>query len=151
MKKKAKTGEKVTAKGNAGINVELLCAVSAAIERHPEMFDINIWCSEFASGETPEEPCVQTCLAGWTLLIHQHELVEGLGGERIHRRATELLRLTEEQAERLFYRGMWPWEMIWPKGGKGYCDLPLTPEDFENNARLACRRIEIFIKTNGEI
>lgn len=128
-----------------GINVVLLCEVAATINDLPNMFEINAWHLAIEFPGAPEGVYACACIAGWAIVIHDSASINDWEGEAVHRRARELLRLDEGQADRLFYFGLWPLEMQ-----TGYCQLPAMPSEYENNARLAGERIQMFIETNGE-
>ena len=137
-----KTGE---TKKASGINVRLLCKVSAAIHQAPEFFDMGFWHRSRLAPETPEGETATACIAGWVMAIRGRKKLCDLQPGVIPQRAAELLGLNIDQAERLFYLFFWPAEIK-----EVYRNTPETLEDYENNARLAGERIDIFIQTNGE-
>jgi len=124
----------------SGINVELLNRVAEYIASDYEHFDMDEW--ELKPHHRPwyqryitKRDCGTTrCIAGWTCFL------SGNISPNTPNEAQQLLGLTYEQANRLFYR------RNWPEPYRSHIEDCTSKTD---NAWTAAQRIRHFIKTNG--
>lgn len=126
------------------MNTELLLKVRDAILAEPLKFDMASYASK-----SLKSPCGTTaCIAGHTFAIGRHHknlkgvlrltTQDGCFGSRVADTAMDLLQITEEQENSLFYECWWP-----EKFHRQYNEAK-TPLQ---RAKAAARRINHFIKT----
>jgi hypothetical protein len=116
------------------MNVRLLRKVQKQILAQPEAFDMTY--------VTNREDCgTVCCIAGWTCVL------VGVPENRASMDvAQEILDLNTAQASRLFTTSEHEWRERWPKRfDRAY----YRANDAKQKARIAARRIDHFIKTNG--
>lgn len=117
-------------------NIPLLRRVQRAILEHPEEFDMAYFFGRRACGTT-------ACICGWsaTLGSRHKSIILDLYGNKIEETATNMLRLSSDQSEKLFYLCFWPeFHLRW------HNDIRFT-DDYEGMALCAFERIEHFIQT----
>jgi hypothetical protein len=109
--------------GIGHINVWLLRQVQLRIRNHPGSFDMSVWGNHCG------------CIGSHALLIAEGVFTYDFAHDfAIH--AQRVLRLTDQEAVRLFYMHFWP-----KSYSKNYGHT-----DVEN----ACARIDHFIRTKGQ-
>lgn len=141
----------------SGINVKLLRAVKRAILEEPKRLDMSDGIAR-ASGSTAPRCGTVGCIGGWTVLL---DACDRLGDSRIAvvaekvnkqwwddfgelgigSTAKKLLRLRSGQAKRLFFIDDWP-----PKLAKAYIE---AAGNYKAAAKIAAKRIDLFIRTKG--
>ena len=153
------------------INVKLLREIKKMILEEPRRLNMAHFAEMFADSAQPTEgndyepkkeerpPCgAVMCIAGHALLAEERS--RGFFRKRFTRpvvdrirtaaegEAQDLLGLTDEQAERLFYFTDWNWlgDEGWPEE---FADAYIKAKTPAQRARVTARRIEHFIKTNG--
>lgn len=125
------------------MNTKLLLKVKAAILAEPLKFDMAAW---FAPEK--KSPCGTTaCIAGWAISLDRKwkRLKPGLSQMRHfyfrpEKLAGEAIGIDFDQTERLFFRCNWP---------PGMSHAYVHETTARGRARIAARRIDHFIKTNG--
>lgn len=136
------------------MNVELLRKVQAEILKEPRRFRMDKWVNLDAVGVGDSDPPCGTaaCIGGYAVILAQGEVdhVEdwkkraedlwGHGGSFAGVTARQQLELTSQEAERLFYINGWPDE---------YANQYVGTINPAKRARIACDRIDHFIKTEG--
>lgn len=130
------------------MNVRLLRRIQKRILAEPLQFQMGHWFtargdwSDFIDGHAPEmiPNCgTAACIAGWAVTLDLHKKPSEVEVNSIEPRARRLLKLTLEQALRLFIINQWPQEF------SGDWAI-LTPRQ---KARRAVQRIDYFIMTKG--
>ncbi len=135
------------------MNIRLLRKVQKAIKAHPDQFQMRTWYSQFL--DIDGGPFVSAggcgtaaCIGGWAIHLHWRKLevektYQAAKGkpETIYEIAKWILRLSRTQADKLFDGHMWPDDY------QGDYEDSKTPEE---QAAVAIRRIDHFIKTKGE-
>jgi hypothetical protein len=133
------------------MNVKLLREVKRHILEEPRRLNMNSY-GYLVDG--PDAPACKTvgCIAGWSGLLSQGHLTAETGSSFMDPEvAREALKLTENQADRLFTE---PWVAL---GGekRGHCWPIKFAKRFEaatseiQKAKVTAARIEHFIKTKG--
>lgn len=136
------------------MNVELLKKVRDYIVKHPNRFVMDAYLF------TPENSGIKNgfeaddgefinfdkcgtaaCIAGWTCLIKEEEVVKISGNFPFHGAGRDHLELTEDQAGRLFYTDDWP---------EPYRGNYQDADDQSARSRIAAARIDHFIATDGK-
>lgn len=149
-----------------GINIPLLRKIQKQILKEPKQFDMTNWFTQTESkmrksgdrffteiSQHSRIPNCGTaaCIAGWAVAINNRlnpdqasawASSEHKNGLYFVGYAAELLGLDDDQGDRLFYEGNWPEEFKFEMG-KAYGKA-------SKQAKVACARIDHFIKTNGE-
>ncbi len=137
------------------MNVELLTKVMNKLKRlrHKAHFDMDGWIYETECGTA-------ACIAGHALLMGGYKLVPQKDrgyfdtvlppGKStpvdLQEAARKLLKLTPEQAERLFSAYQWPPQFNGSDPERDVC----TKESVYNNPKIAAARIKHFIDTKGK-
>jgi hypothetical protein len=133
--------------GESKINVELLEKVKAHILEEPRRFNMSLFV--FNQGEIEDlpknerPPCgTMACIAGWAVMLADGPpaIINDDYYLTVEDRAVEVLGLNEEQVGALFYDPAWP---------EKYADAYENARTPRQRARVAARRIDHFIKTNG--
>lgn len=83
------------------------------------------------------------CIAGWTCILAGFKTQESLQGYGVQNKAEALLDIASWEAQKLFYVDSWPQPF------KADYLSPKTKTAVQR-ARIAAKRIDYFIKTNGE-
>jgi len=125
------------------MNVELLNQVKQAILANPQNTDMWV---NWIEGTTYDKPCATVgCIAGWTIahgnLQEMSEKIE-FDINRCEENATRMLRLSGDQARRLFFVHHWPEKFQNKYNSVVGCD--------RDRANVIATRIEHFIATEGE-
>ncbi|UBF29915.1 hypothetical protein K9N68_37530 (plasmid) [Kovacikia minuta CCNUW1] len=145
------------------MNINLLEQIIEAIDREPQRFDMEFWSRKVKPTEDSKNThsCYTTqCIAGWAVVIDrqlnpltdfafylatnpQHGDISSFisNGLDIEETAQEAIGLDEDDAERLFFVGSWPFEFREP-----YYNATSDQE----RATIAIARIRHFIETYGE-
>lgn len=146
------------------MNTKLLRRIQREILKEPRRFDMR----SFIDITAPQAPCrTAACIAGWALVItsatdapitettfprlarqvraaeEKRMRQDEEAGESYEGQAKKVLGLTGPQATRLFYHGAWSRALYRP-----YVSA-LLGGDYAKAARIACSRIDHFIKTKG--
>jgi hypothetical protein len=136
------------------MNVKLLRMVKKHILEEPRRFDMGTFGSTFASrfhfksvtGEALRNfpPCgTVACIAGWAIGVNASKpksFFRKISYGQIAPLATAELELSIPEKDRLFYQENWPTR---------YYTAYAKAKSPADRARVAARRIEHFIKTNG--
>lgn len=141
------------------INVRLLRKIQRAIMERPDQFEMSMWFSHYLmfrdqDQAVPAGGCgTAACIAGWAITLNSKTPKPAVVCDRLHRsfqwsfsdrvfeKAQRLLGLSEGQARSLFMDEHWP-EPFYENYNK--TNKPAV------RARVACQRIDHFIKTKGE-
>lgn len=137
-----KDSEPIIVEGTT-MNVELLEQVADYILRHPDELAMDSW-SDIPGTIKRLFGCGTTrCIAGTAMFLAQQNGADIPNSASTPGMAQKLLRLTFEQAERLFYVQNWPVEyrIAYQLQRSKYSDT---------NAWITAQRIDHFIATNGE-
>jgi len=147
------------------MNVKMLNKVKEQIRQEPKSFDMNDWLRPGVNrGGTA---CgTAACVAGFTCVVdwmQKHpdewknkkeitlsEIVRGTlrGSYDCETEAINILGLTHEQANRLFYVDAWPEPFRTDYGAaQEGCRQNHYQTDHERRAQVSCARIDHFIKT----
>lgn len=127
------------------MNTKLLRRIQKQILKEPRQFDMDFYFSEYHSLGVKIPRCgTAACIAGWAICLADkktpQQADESLRMSPARFRAQEHLGLTAEQCDRLFYQGGWPAPFKENYGGA---------KNATHAARIACLRIDHFIKTKG--
>lgn len=117
-------------KNLSALTIRRLRKVAAAILKEPELYD---------QGEPflPDPTCgTQACIAGWA--VHLFDKRFDRNGS-LPDAAARALQIDRSEVGKLYWRSSWPEKL---------CDQ-LTGGSALKKARVAARRIEHFIKTDG--
>jgi len=125
------------------MNTPLLRKIQRAIEKHPKNMDMSgAWVNH--GGDVP---CGTTgCIAGWAIAgaslarLMKEPTMQG-ADHPIKLEAQKVLKLTNEQADRLFFMTYWP--------DKWHFKYHRVKTD-RGRAGVVIRRIEAFIKSKGD-
>jgi hypothetical protein len=113
------------------INVPLLLEVKEQILQHPDEFNMNIWLCD-----------TMACIGGWALLLANKKTgpkqYMDIWGKGI---PDDVLGLTQDQGYNLFYETLWPHEIR-----LAFVNATTS----QQRAKIAAKRIDLFIATNGE-
>jgi hypothetical protein len=136
------------------MNIRLLRKIQRAVTKEPRRFVMGEWVYTRDS----VAPCgTAACIAGHAVLLNSITKTRNwIGAGKLHarkwgwltwqERASKLLRIDQDAADRLFFIEDWPAKFREPYG-----DSDATDERGRNaQAKLAIKRIEHFIKTKGE-
>jgi hypothetical protein len=139
------------------INVRLLRRIEKEILAKPEKFDMRDyarpvgvghedWANRAYTEQDSFELCKTTaCIAGWADLLQNRRCsIYGIAS-----RAIEILGLTYEQADRLFYLGVQTHDEHWPEQFERPYLKAIKKKKWADAAQIAVERIEHFIKTRG--
>ncbi len=122
------------------MNVRLLRRVQRAILKHPDQFNMRWWFHALDATGRPAGGCgTAACIGGWALALSKKLTPMQASRHDLHSSDyANLLGLTPDQADRLFIDDEWPakYQLFQCATVKGM-------------ARLAARRIDWFIKSNG--
>lgn len=121
------------------MNTELLLKVKEQILQEPERFDMRNWVWGDGCNTTG-------CIAGWAVAIGEDrplsmdlQFVKGLGC--VVDRAQRLLDLSDPAKMRLFHSEAWPHHVA----------AAYNNADQRVRAKIAAKRIDLFIASNGEV
>jgi hypothetical protein len=86
------------------MNKKLLLRVADEIEKHPEHFDMDAYFMKSCN--------TTACIGGWAIFLAQKqtnlvEYAKTRPSSGLHKEAAEVLKLTPDQLERLFYIHHW--------------------------------------------
>jgi hypothetical protein len=113
------------------INAPLLIEVKEQILQHPDEFNMNIWLCD-----------TMACIGGWALLLANKKTgpkqYMDIWGKGI---PEDVLGLIEDQGKKLFYENYWPKEIK-----QAFSNAQTS----QQRAKIAAKRIDLFIATNGE-
>lgn len=110
------------------MNTRLLHKVQKAILAEPRQFNMDTWFSYFDCEGKPPPGCgTAACIGGWAIALSKNLTPRVLG-------------LTVGQADRLFVKYLWPTAYRTRRAER-------TAKQY---ARNAAKRIDHFIKTEGE-
>jgi hypothetical protein len=113
------------------INIPLLLEVKEQILQHPDEFNMNIWLCDTTA-----------CIGGWALLLANKKTgpkqYMDIWGKGI---PEDVLGLNLNQSNILFYERFWPHEIRLAFENATTC---------QQRAKIAAKRIDLFIATNGE-
>jgi hypothetical protein len=130
-------------------NVELLLKVRAKIIEEPRQFDMSAWFERYVCWPVPN--CGTTaCIGGWAEAISKQKTPEECEGGWISPANT--LKLTGEQASRLFHLQNWPAEFRYEMYHANPFHVFSADELHKvlaKRAEIAARRIDHFIATKG--
>lgn len=120
------------------MNVELLERVKQHILEEPKRLRMGFvhatgdWVADLTN---PPSCGTVGCIAGWTCVLGNAPM---RNGQRYHSsQARDLLNITEEQGDRLFFNAPEGYTDVWKDDGS------------EATAKLCAERIDLFIATNG--
>ncbi len=131
------------------MNTKFLKQIAATILEHPKQFRMESFFSTINSMEQRPDRCgTACCIAGWAIALAENlkpneawdSVCETEGEAEAHDIAKELLGLTENQADRLFYHEEWPHE---------FRDRYNCARSTTQKATVAAKRLARFIKTEG--
>lgn len=123
----------------------LLAAIVAFILAEPKRFNMELFTQE-VSPNAPDAPACGTvaCLAGWADVLtsgYVDTYSNGMNGG-VEQRAIEVLQLTKEEANSLFYVHKWPEPFREQFGDVLYVN---TPRARVKRAEIAAARVQDFI------
>lgn len=129
------------------INVRLLRRIQRAIMAEPKRLDMGDWLvrgqQRIQQNGLKEPDCGTVgCIAGWAAVLDKTSDPKKFEDAEVSwMRADQILGLTHEQGNALFYTDEWP--------EKFFDKLDALKEQTRAYARVVCQRIDHFIKTNG--
>jgi hypothetical protein len=131
------------------VNVELLRKIQKHITEEPRRLQMGgviehmnpgvEFCEHRAKFVVPKCGTV-ACIAGWAFILSGEGEVESDRQGYVMLRAEELLGLTSGEGDRLFLEDWWP---------DLYLERWEAAETAQERARIAVKRIDHFIKTDG--
>ena len=138
------------------MNIERLRAIQKTILAEPTQFNMHDWWDN-----DDDSTCGTTaCIAGWTCLLEFRKedskvgMKSVLGFIAVRGTAIEILGITKEQADKLFYINYWPAPYAgnymfltkdWPTG-RDHISCELRASLRQRMAQCAADRIEHFIE-----
>lgn len=128
------------------MNTQLLERIRDCILQNPESFEMLYFVDGdfYIDSDTgaPAECGTSACIAGWAVAIHDRVHLKSVEFQ-IRKRATEVLGITDEQADRLFFTPNWPKSLY-----DRYFDASID-QIYAAAASIAAERINNFIESEG--